>query len=388
LRVRLRFANRPETEQAPLEAASEPAARPEDLATSLALLSHAMSGPEESSIREEASGQEEAFGQAAPATDERNREDIEPPPAVERRENGHGPETPQISKDSLTAMRAALLHMASLLHQESDRAPASLVTGTQHLRNRRIALVNFQTDQSTELRLALESQGAAAASLAPSATNLSLVCQVFDMLVWAVPGESELPTEGELDELRARRRPVLWVGPSKWVTPLVRSQPPGLWDYVENLHPLEQPVWRVGMQLSLNPNHRGQPGAARQAGPDTVLVLDDNPLSRALVERTLGAAGVACLKPPEDVPALEFIRQSRPSVVVMELKTSTEQGFDLLQRIRLELDLASTRVVVLSEQREEADVVRAFGLGVDDFITKPFSPLELAARVMRLVRPL
>jgi len=358
-----------------LQEAPEPPSQPEDLATSLAFLSDAMS-------RQDGG----AGATAAPVGG--NRESAAPLPTAEPSANGHGLAPLPVSEDSLTALRATLLQMASLLGNDGKRAPVwtSAAADTQPLRDRRIALVNFQTDQSVELRSAIESQGGVAASLMLSSTTLSLVCQVFDMVVWAIPTESDIPNEGQIQELESRRKPTLWVGSRQWVVPLVSSQPPGLWDYVESLHPLDHAVWRVGMQVNLNQNHRGSSGARRRAGQETALVLDDNTLSRALVERTLAATGLTCLRLPEEVPALEFIRQSRPSVVVMELKTSTEQGFDLLQRIRQELNLASTRVVVLSEQREEADVVRAFGLGVDDFVTKPFSPLELAARVTRLVR--
>jgi CheY-like chemotaxis protein len=283
-------------------------------------------------------------------------------------------------------IRRELLEVASML--EPDHSPAAVpgvaAAGADQLRNKYVGLLNFEAAKGVELRAALESRGATAVALVPLATNLTLICQILDLLIWAVPAASSLPAVEQLDELRSYLKPMLWVGPRQHVAPLTFWRP-GTWDYLETPYPLEPVLWRAGMLLALNRKTSGSTVRQRRAVSRTVLVLDDNPISRGLVERTLASTGFSPLQPPEEMPVLDFIREHRPAVVVTELNTVTEEAFELLQAIRQELALASTRVVVLSAQRGETEVLRAFGLGADDYVTKPFSPLELAARVARLV---
>jgi DNA-binding response OmpR family regulator len=60
-------------------------------------------------------------------------------------------------------------------------------------------------------------------------------------------------------------------------------------------------------------------------------------------------------------------------------------GFEVLDRLRKDARLAQTSIVMLTSMGQEADVVRGFGLGADDYVLKPFSPVELTARIRRLL---
>jgi DNA-binding response OmpR family regulator len=74
-----------------------------------------------------------------------------------------------------------------------------------------------------------------------------------------------------------------------------------------------------------------------------------------------------------------------PDLVILDVKMPGLDGFEVLERLRGDARFAKTPILMLTSMGQEADVVRGFGLGADDYILKPFSPVELAARVRRLL---
>jgi DNA-binding response OmpR family regulator len=63
----------------------------------------------------------------------------------------------------------------------------------------------------------------------------------------------------------------------------------------------------------------------------------------------------------------------------------TIDGFEVLSRMKSVADLAQTRVILLTGSEQEADVIRGFSLGADDYVCKPFNPMELTIRLMRVI---
>ena len=82
--------------------------------------------------------------------------------------------------------------------------------------------------------------------------------------------------------------------------------------------------------------------------------------------------------------AWEAIQKSQPGAVILDLTLPNRDGFQLIADIR-RLRTRKPKIIVLSARQSEADILRAFALGADDYVTKPFSPLELSARLTRLV---
>lgn len=126
--------------------------------------------------------------------------------------------------------------------------------------------------------------------------------------------------------------------------------------------------------------------AAPQAGLRRIVIADTDPITRALVESSLAIPGaVDCDAVEDGESAFRLIEETRPDVLVMEISLPNRDGFQLLAEIKRSAALRRTRVIVLTTRTAEVDVLRAFGLGADDYVTKPFSPLELRARVKRLL---
>ena len=116
-----------------------------------------------------------------------------------------------------------------------------------------------------------------------------------------------------------------------------------------------------------------------------VVVADDDPDVARILDAHLGAAGYRRTLAFDGTHALEEIRAQHPDVLILDLMMPRMTGFDVLTGLR-DLDGDRPRIIVLSARGREEDVVRAFTLGADDFMTKPFNPQELLARVARLVK--
>jgi two-component system OmpR family response regulator len=126
-------------------------------------------------------------------------------------------------------------------------------------------------------------------------------------------------------------------------------------------------------------------GAVAAAEQATVLVVDDDPDVVHIIDARLKAAGLTTVVAFDGQAALHQVDTCAPAVMVLELMLPKRSGFDVLARLR-ELPEPRPRVIVVSSRTREEDVMRAFELGADDYLTKPFSPQELLARIARLLR--
>jgi DNA-binding response OmpR family regulator len=115
----------------------------------------------------------------------------------------------------------------------------------------------------------------------------------------------------------------------------------------------------------------------------TVLVVDDEPIVREVVVSYLEREGFRTLEAGDGDEARELVESQSPSLVVLDLMLPGTDGLDLCRWIRARSDLP---VIMLTARGEEADRIVGLELGADDYITKPFSPRELAARVRTVLR--
>jgi len=117
--------------------------------------------------------------------------------------------------------------------------------------------------------------------------------------------------------------------------------------------------------------------------PSVLLIEDDTRIHKTL--RVLfESEGYALKVAPDGVSGVEAFRSAKPSVVILDLKLPKLSGRDVLREIRKEA--ASQPVIILSAVSEEVDKVLLLELGADDYVTKPFSPKELLARVGAVMR--
>jgi len=115
----------------------------------------------------------------------------------------------------------------------------------------------------------------------------------------------------------------------------------------------------------------------------TILVVDDEPKIVELARDYLAHAGYAVATAADGPSALEIVRRQHPDLVVLDLGLPGLDGLDVIRQIRRDSPLP---VIVLTARDDEVDRVLGLELGADDYVTKPFSPRELVARVRAVLR--
>jgi PAS domain S-box-containing protein len=117
-----------------------------------------------------------------------------------------------------------------------------------------------------------------------------------------------------------------------------------------------------------------------------VLVVDDDAVSRHVLAQALGGAGLTTTVVSSGTEALTWLAQHTPSVVLLDLVMPPPDGFTILRKLRAEPRTVDIPVLVLTALDSDDDVARAFEMGADDFVRKPFRPAELVARIRGQLR--
>jgi len=114
-----------------------------------------------------------------------------------------------------------------------------------------------------------------------------------------------------------------------------------------------------------------------------VLVADDDAELRELIAFTLAQAGYLVIKASDGSAAVRLFGEESPDLVVLDINMPGLSGFQVCEAIRAR---SRVPVMMLTVRGEEEDLVRALGLGADDYLNKPFSPRTLLARIRALLR--
>jgi DNA-binding response OmpR family regulator len=185
---------------------------------------------------------------------------------------------------------------------------------------------------------------------------------------------------------------------SNWSDPKLPAVLVGGRDHLLELDPLVQSraseflidSWQPDealVRLSLAITHTSRDRAMRRLpamdGPVRVLLADADPAIRSHLRTALENAGLQCEGACDGRTVLDAIRSFRPHAMVLDAALPGVSGCEVLAAIRAE-DL-KTRVLLLAARQQESEVLRGFSLGADDFVMKPFSPVEALMRLKRLV---
>jgi diguanylate cyclase (GGDEF)-like protein len=127
-------------------------------------------------------------------------------------------------------------------------------------------------------------------------------------------------------------------------------------------------------------------GGEVMPGEATVVLLEDDIVTAGLIRHRLKRKGHRVVHLERGVGALAEIVEAKPSLIILDLNMAGIGGIGAISKIRLMPSLRKVPILVLSKVESEADVIRSFQLGADDYIQKPFSTPELVARVQRLLR--
>jgi DNA-binding response OmpR family regulator len=117
--------------------------------------------------------------------------------------------------------------------------------------------------------------------------------------------------------------------------------------------------------------------------PRVAVVIEDDADIRNLLEAILGQAGFTCYTAETGPEGLDAIRQHEPIVTTLDISLPGIDGFEVARQIR---GFSSTYIIMLSARVEEIDTLMGLDAGADDYLTKPFRPRELRARIEAMLR--
>ncbi len=117
--------------------------------------------------------------------------------------------------------------------------------------------------------------------------------------------------------------------------------------------------------------------------PRTILVVDDDPHIRQLLVFALGKAGLGAIEAADGEAALALVEAQQPDLIVLDINMPRMDGLEVCRRIRAD---SQVPILFLSSRDDEIDRVIGIELGADDYVVKPFSPREVVARVMAILR--
>ena len=187
--------------------------------------------------------------------------------------------------------------------------------------------------------------------------------RAFDAIVCGAASAAELAKIGP---------PVLAVGVAELSAPHDFVLPP--------LRP-DEVLLRIERLLSAATTHR----AAEYEVP-VILTADDDPTTTAIVRAVVTQNAMTCKVARDRQAALELAREVVPTAIVLDVNMPYRDGFEVLSALREHPRTAAIPVLMLTSVQQEADVVNGFRLCADDYVIKPFNPMELLARIKRLVR--
>jgi two-component system phosphate regulon response regulator PhoB len=118
----------------------------------------------------------------------------------------------------------------------------------------------------------------------------------------------------------------------------------------------------------------------------SIVVIEDEDAILDVLDYNLRREGSDVATARDGRAGLELVRERRPDLVLLDLMLPELDGIELCRRLRSEPATAGIPVIMITAKDDESDVVLGLGVGADDYVTKPFSPRELVARVQALLR--
>jgi len=120
--------------------------------------------------------------------------------------------------------------------------------------------------------------------------------------------------------------------------------------------------------------------------PATILLVEDEPAIQELIAITLTRAGHQVVRAPDAETAQRLLRDALPDLVLLDWMLPGVPGIELARRLRADERTRAIPIIMLTARGEEQDKVLGLEIGADDYITKPFSPRELVARIKAVLR--
>jgi CheY-like chemotaxis protein len=286
---------------------------------------------------------------------------------------------------NISALRQELESLSRGLAAETMAGPPALPIHSV-LSQKKVAVIGFGGNEQESIQRFLGVQSSVPVAFDHiQAASVPAPWQDCDLIMLNAPLEWAVTEPIDPGCWARINKPTLVFGTTDVLTRAARVIQTGARDFIPAPWTVEYVTWRAAMLLSHSsgtPIHLKLP--ARSSKPE-IVIADDDPTTRALLSAMLSRHGMVCHLADNGGTALELVRSVHPDAAILDVSMPCLNGFQVLASIKQDPSLASTQVVLLTSRQTEVDVLQGFGLGADDYMTKPFSPMELAARIKRLL---
>jgi DNA-binding response OmpR family regulator len=255
----------------------------------------------------------------------------------------------------------------------------------QQLAGKRLGLIGFEDGDVRRLSEIFGNARATAQALAGDEANPnSEALHSVDLVISNMRHGAPPPGWMRRKDLARVEQPILFVGSRDLLLEHGISLKSGEHDFLVWPWDPEEAIMRACLALSRAGGRQPRKSAAPQRA--NIVMADDDATTVALVKATLESYQIECRIAADGGQVLEMIAASAPSAVLLDVNVANLDGFEVLATLKRDAATSDIPVVFLTSRQQETDIVRAFGLGAADYIVKPFSPMELAARIKRLIR--
>ncbi len=249
------------------------------------------------------------------------------------------------------------------------------------LRGKRFALIGFDDAEAERIAFALQSAGAFArkADGAPAHPGLNSLAP-FDAFVLNASATNGSSKPSEM--IARSQKPAMMVGTEEEVMTHAQAVASLEHDFLTRPWTDEELLVRAYRAL----RHAGKPGDEVVLRDEPkVMVVDDDKTTTTLLAMLLRAAKIRCDVVHRAADAFPLATRIRPDLLLLDISMPEVDGFQVLSALRSDPVTRELPVMMMSVSDAEQDVLRGFSLGVEDYITKPFNPRELLARIRRVL---
>ena len=281
-------------------------------------------------------------------------------------------------------LRDSITNLALAFNSPREARDAPLSESIVHaLSGKRVALVGLPPSDAQRMCVALERTNSVPVffeASEPPDSRAVLECHLAVVNVRPEMGQTPWLEPGT-----AYLLPLVFVGNRDHLLSLDQSVQALACEFLMDSWQPEEALVRLSLALSQQRVSVPQkpPTGMSTSERTRVVVADDDPTVLALVRTALANFGMECYTAVDGPSALETIRRYRPHAAVLDVNMPGMDGYEVLSAVRAEE--IPVRVLLLTARQQESDVIRGFTLGADDYVVKPFSPMELVARMKRLL---
>jgi CheY-like chemotaxis protein len=262
-----------------------------------------------------------------------------------------------------------------------DNTVSSNSFSLEDLAGKRVAIVGFSPEEASPFQKLLDGANAFCRVLSQQDASAAGL-RPFDLTLIRLDDREVSPLLS--DKEPSHRVPFLLVGSPAAVLRNVAAGQDKVSDFLlRGAWSSDDLLLRV-LKLLMN-SSSAKKAAPQSSGKKTVVIADDDSSITTLLSMTLKKAGFETHVASDGGQAVDMAKKVRPDLMIVDVNMPHRDGFEVLATLRQSPETAATKILMLTACEQEVDVLRGFGLGADDYVIKPFNPMEISARVKSLL---